>query len=195
MPTPRRMTREDRRASLLDVAAELVDAGGVSALSFERVADAAGVAATLPYAYFETKDEILVTLFDRVIGQLDEQVEAVMSRGDPFDVTVRDSLAVWFDATRDHGRLVGALLDGRAVPGLEDAIRRRDRRSDKAWHDLVVEHFELSDGDAHLLAAMLTRTATATVQLWVSRRGTRAALIDSFVVMAAGAGAALQRPG
>jgi AcrR family transcriptional regulator len=193
VPTPRRMTRDDRRAALLETAAELVDAEGVGALTFERLADRAGVAKTLPYAYFDTKDQILLTLFDRVIGRLDDEVAAVLASGDGFDAIVRRSLEVWFDATRDHGRLVGALLDGRSLPGLADAVRRRDRESDKAWHDLVAEHFDLADGDAHLLAAMLTRTATATVQLWLARRGARTALIDSFVVMASGAAAGLQR--
>lgn len=189
--SPRRMSRERRRASLLDVAAGLVDREGASALSFETLADAAGVAKTLPYAYFDSRDEVLLTLFDRVIGDLDAQVEAVLRSDAPFEEIVRRGLSVWFDAARDHGRLVGALLDARSVPGLTSAIRRRDRASHKLWHDLVAERFELVDRDAHVLAAMLNTTATATVRLWINRRGTREGLLDSFVVMANGAAAAL----
>jgi AcrR family transcriptional regulator len=188
---PRRMSREGRRAFLLDTAAELVDREGAGALTFEALADAAGVTKTLPYAYFESRDEVLLVLFERVIGALDAEIEAVLQSEASFEDIVRSSLGIWFDAVRDHGRLVGALLDARSVAGLAAAIRRRDRASHKLWHDLVVERFELHDRDAHLLAAMLNSTATATVWLWTSRRGTREALIDGFVVMATGAAMAL----
>ena len=191
MATSRRMNRDDRRAAFLDVAATIVDGAGVGALSFESLAESAGVAKTLPYAYFGSRDEILLTLFDRVVGGIDAEVDAVLSGDEPFDVLVRRSLEVWFDAVRDHGRLVGALLGARSVSGLADAIDRRDRASHKRWHDVVVDRVGLSDPDAHLLAAMLNATATATIELWSRRHGSRAALLDSFVVMATGAAASL----
>lgn len=187
------MSREDRRAAFLDVAAGLVEEGGVAAVSFEAVAVAAGVAKTLPYAYFESVDDILVTVFDRVVGEIDAAIEAILGADDePFGAVVEQALGVWFDAVRDHGRLVAALLGGRAHPGLASAIDRRDRASHKQWHDLVVARFGVADPNAHLLAAMLTSTATATVQLWSARRGSRAALVDGFVAMAEGAAAALR---
>lgn len=188
------MTREDRREFLLDAAAALVDREGAGALTFERVADAAGVAKTLPYAYFDSSDEILLTLFDRIIGNLDEQVKGVLASGDDFDVVLVRALDVWFDAAGSHGRLVGALLDTRSVPGVAAALRRRDRASHRLWHDVVVERLGLGDPEAEMLSAMLNRTATATVELWLSRRGSRAGLIDTFVTMVSGAASALQRP-
>jgi AcrR family transcriptional regulator len=192
MPSPRRMSRHDRRESFLDVAAALVDDAGIGALSFESLADAAGVAKTLPYAYFDSKDEILLTLFDRVIGSIDGQVEAVLTSGEDFEHLVRKSLDVWFAAARGHGRLVGALLDGRSFPGLAEAVERRDRASHKLWHDLVADRFGLTDSDAHLVAAMLNSTATATIELWIARKGSRTALVDSFVTVASAAVAALE---
>lgn len=194
MAKVRRMRREDRRAFLLDTAAALIDQGGVGALSFESLAEAADVTKTLPYAYFESKDEILLTLFDHVIGRLDAEVEALLETDADFETLVAQSLDVWFDAAKDHGRLVGALLDGRSMPGLAAAIRRRDRASSKLWHDLVVERFGLRDNEAHVLAAMLNSTATATVELWTSKKGSRANLIGAFVTMASSAARGLQQP-
>src|SRR5688572_18797094 len=92
MAAPRRMSRDRRHAFLLDTAAAIVDRDGVSALTFESLAEAAGVTKTLPYAYFESRDEVLLTLFDRVIGALDDEVEAVLQRDAPFDEIVRASL-------------------------------------------------------------------------------------------------------
>ena len=185
------MTREARRSFLVETAGQIIDERGAGALSFETLAEAAGVAKSLPYAYFESIDEVLITLFDRVIGELDSQVEAVVTSGADFDEIIARSLDVWFDAVRDHGRLVGGLLDARSVPGLASAVRRRDRSSQKLWHDLVVERFDLEDADAHLLAAMLNTTATATVELWVTKRVPRRLLVERFVTMAKGAAAAL----
>lgn len=186
------MSREARREAFLGAAAAIVEEGGVAALSFEAVAVAAGVAKTLPYAYFESVDEMLLTVFERVVGSIDATIESVLAADEePFGVVVERALGVWLDAVRDHGPLVGALLDGRSHPGLAAAIARRDRASHKRWHDLVVDRFGLGDPDAHLLAAMLTSTATATVGLWAARRGSRAALVAGFVAMAEAAAAAL----
>ena len=189
------MRREDRRAFLLDTAAALIDQGGVGALTFEALAEAAEVTKTLPYAYFESKDEILLTLFDRVIGGLDDAVESLLASDADFETIVEQSLDVWFAAAKDHGRLVGALLDGRSIPGLAAAVRRRDRASYKLWHDLVVERFGLRDSEAHVLAAMLNTTATATVELWMNKKGSRANLIGAFVKMSSSAAQGLQEPG
>jgi AcrR family transcriptional regulator len=186
------MKREDRRAALLQAAEELIDERGIGAFGFEALAEAAGVAKTLPYAYFESKDEVLLALFDRVIGGLDAEVEAVARSGGSFEEVVRGSLEVWFDAVRDEGRLLAGLLDGRAVPGLAPAIRRRDRASHKLWHDVVVEHLGLGDPSAHVLAAILNESATGVVQLWVARRGSRAELVETFVLATLGAAAALR---
>jgi AcrR family transcriptional regulator len=119
------MSREARREAFLDVAAELVQEGGVAAVSFESMATAAGVAKTLPYAYFEGVEDILVTLFERVVGGIDAAVDAVLSTDSlAFGAIVEQAICVWFDAVADHGRLVAALLDGRAHPGLAAGIRR-----------------------------------------------------------------------
>ncbi|HVF31835.1 MAG TPA: TetR/AcrR family transcriptional regulator [Acidimicrobiales bacterium] len=195
MGAPRRMSRESRRTSLLESAAALVEQGGVGAVTFEAVAEAAGVAKTLPYAYFESREEILLALFDRVIGGIDADVASVLGQEQAFEEVVRQSLDVWFDAVRDHGRLVGGLLDGRSEGGLAAAIRRRDRRSHKLWHDLVADRFQLTDRHADVLAAMLTTTATAVVDLWVRRKGSQDSLVSAFVAMATGAAEGLRRSG
>ena len=193
MPTVRRMSREGRRASLLDAAAAILDAGGAGALTFDALARQAGVAPSLPYAYFSSKEELLLLLFDQVIGGLDAEVEAVLAdAGADFEVVVRRSLDVWFVAAEEHGRLVGALLGGASVPGLRAAVRRRDASSHDRWHDLVAGRLGLDDQAAHLLAAMLNRTATATIELWLGGAGSRDGLTDAFVAMAHGAAGALR---
>lgn len=186
------MARPQRQAALLETAAQLVNERGINGFSFEALADAAGVTKTLPYAYFASKDDLLLTLFEQVIGGLDDRVRAVVDSGGTLEDVLRDALDVWFDAVRTDGRLLEALLDGRAVAGLAAAIRRRDLASHKLWHDVVIEHLGLADADAHVLAAMLNESATGIVALWVRRRGAKKDLIDAFITAALGAARALQ---
>ena len=184
MMQPRRMSREQRHANLLETAAAIVAQEGAGSLSFESLASAAGVAKSLPYAYFASPEEVLLALFDDVIGAVDAEIAGVVRAGGAFDAVLRSALDVWLDAARDHGRLLGALLDGRGVPGLQAAIARRDRASLQLWRGVVVDRFEVDDVDALVLAAMLTSTATAVVELWVRKKAPRPALADSFVAAA-----------
>ena len=186
------MTRPKRREALLEAASSVVADGGVGACSFEAIADAAGVAKTLPYAYFESVDEVLLSLFDRVIGELDAEIEQVVGSGGTFEELLRRSLDVWFDAVRTRGPLIAALLDGRAHLGLADRVRQRDKRSNKLWHDVVAAHLGLGDPDAHILAVMLNTSATGVIELWAARRGRRPDLVDVYVAMVTGAATALQ---
>lgn len=188
------MRREDRRASFLDAAAALVEEGGAGALTLDALAARAGVAPSLPYAYFDSKEELLLLLFAQVVGGLDEQVEAVLADAAAgFDELVRRSLDVWFVAAQDHGRLVGALLGGASVPALRAAVTRRDEASHQRWHDVATQRLDLQDPAAHLFAAMLNRSATALIELCLSGRGSREALVGAFVAMARGAAAGLRR--
>ena len=184
------MRREEREAALLETAAAIIERDGVAALSFDALATEAGVAASLPYAYFARVDDVLIALFDRVIGGLDRAVAEVADADGPLEEVLAGGLDVWFDAARDHGRLVGALLDGAAVPGLAAAVRRRDAASQRLWESVLARHVAASEVDIAVLAGMLNATATATIGLWLRRRGSRAALTHAFVrlVLAAASG-------
>jgi AcrR family transcriptional regulator len=186
------MSRAARRADLLRTAAALVNERGIGALTIEALAEAAGVAKTLPYAYFDSKDDVLLALFDDVIGDIDHRIADAVATGGEFETIIRRSLDIWFEAVRSDGRLLEGLLDGRAFDGLAVAIRARDRTSHKLWHDVVVEHLDLIDSQAHVLAAVLNNSATGVVDLWVRRRGSKAELVDAFVVAALGAAEALR---
>ena len=186
------MSREQRREALLQAATALIDEGGLGACTLEAVADRTGVAKTLPYAYFDSRDDLLLTLFERVVGAVDDRVVEVVADGDDLEQIVREALGVWFDAVRSDGRQLESLLGGSAVPGLADAVRRRDRASQKLWHDVVIEHLGLVDPGAHVLAAMLNHSATGVVLLWTRRRGSRQELVDSFVTATLAAARALR---
>lgn len=66
------MTREDRRAAIIEAAIEVFARKGFFGAKVSEIAEAAGVADGTIYLYFKSKDEILISLFE-------EKMEAIIS--------------------------------------------------------------------------------------------------------------------
>lgn len=181
--TRTRLSRADRRRQLLDVAADLVAADGVAALTLERLAAAAGVAAGLPYAYFPSVDELLVELFDEVVGTIDDDIDELVAQRPAFAALVRESLRIWLAALRRRRRLLLALLDGRSNPTLGAHLDRRDHRSRQTWRRVATDDLGLPPVQADVLAAVLTDSAPAVLALATSRRRRADEVIDTFVAL------------
>ncbi len=58
------------RDALLDATVELVAARGFHAVGISEIGAAAGVSGAAIYRHFATKDDLLVAVFDRVVGEL-----------------------------------------------------------------------------------------------------------------------------
>lgn len=179
--TPRRMSREDRREALLDAAVRVLHHRALAELSFELVADEAGVSKSLPYSYFDSTAEIAIELFDRVIGRIEADTDALMRAPHSFDEKLRAALGLWCDAIEDDGLLVQTLLDGKAVAAIRPLIERRDARSVDLWRAAIIDEFGLDQGDAAFVATALTAAATAALQQWVEERLERDEMLDRFV--------------
>ncbi len=67
-PRPRRLSKQARRAQLLDTAGELLLRDGVDALTMEGIGQGAGASKTLGYAYFDNVDHVIVALRERELG-------------------------------------------------------------------------------------------------------------------------------
>ncbi|MBK8808967.1 MAG: TetR/AcrR family transcriptional regulator [Bacteroidales bacterium] len=61
--------KEEKRTLILNVALELFSQKGYSATSMSEIAKAAGISKGLPYSYFESKEELLLSLFKIGINQ------------------------------------------------------------------------------------------------------------------------------
>jgi AcrR family transcriptional regulator len=87
--TPPKRTRADRaglsREQVLDAALDLVDRGGVAALSMRRLGAELGVEAMTLYHYLPNKDALLDGIVERVMGQ----TEATFTGG-PWERAVTD---------------------------------------------------------------------------------------------------------
>ena len=184
--TPRRMSREARRASLLDAATDLLRAGPAT-LSFEAIAEQAGVSPTLPYKYFESVDEIAGELYARIVGAVDDETDRILADADlGLDDKVRATLHLWCDTLRDEGPLLLRLTDDVAHPSLSSAVEARRERAVDVWQAELEASLGIDGADARLLAATLTAGSTAVLRRWIRDRLDRREVIERFVVMTRG---------
>lgn len=103
---PRRTVRE--RA--LEAALELVEAGGVTGLTLEHVAQRAGCSVTSVHHEFDGREGLLATLFERYSPIV--SVERLLREPRPtgFDEQVRGVYQAFFDIALRRRALLGALI-------------------------------------------------------------------------------------
>lgn len=184
--TSKRMPREARRASLLDAAADLLRAGPAT-LTFEAVAEQAGVSPTLPYKYFGSVDEIAGELYGRIVGAVDDETDRILARADlSLDDKLRATLHLWCDTLRDEGPLLLRLSDDVAHPSLSSAVDARRERAVDVWQAELESTLDIDAPDARLLAATLTAGSTAVLRRWIRDRLDRREVIERFVLMTRG---------
>jgi AcrR family transcriptional regulator len=164
--TPR---REATRQKLLDAAALVFAEVGVDAASVEAICERAGFTRGAFYSNFETKDELMLALTERVAGEkiedVAERVAVLQARGEELDAgtLVRQLLDVAFD--KKQGILLTSEIRTRAM---------RDPRLAKtyiAWQAGLVERVgsfieELAQSYGFHLRVPSTEFAGLILQTW-----------------------------
>jgi AcrR family transcriptional regulator len=135
--TPRGLARRER---LLSAAAELVAQRGFHAVGIGEIGAAAGVTGSAIYRHFDSKQDILVALFDTVLDELLEGARAVVrDTADPqrrIRALVERHVAF---ALRDRSTI--AVYDQESH-NLPDDDRHRLRRKQRAYADVWVDALE-----------------------------------------------------
>lgn len=176
----KRLSRSERHQMLLDAAAAVLSRRDATGLTFEQVAEEAGVSPTLPYKYFESPDDIAVELYDRIVTAIDDQVDAVIGADLTFDEKASQSFDLWCEAARTHGHLLLSLIDGRVLPSLRGRIDRRRERSVKLWAGVIVDDYGIDHDDALLVAASITAATSALLTRWLRDRRSRRETVEAF---------------
>lgn len=109
-PVRRRLDPQVRRDLILDQAARVVLAEGLSALSMEGVGRAAGVSKALVYAYFPTKAALLSDLLVREYRSFQVQARAAAERATSFESLIRLTTRAHLDHVATRGALIQKLL-------------------------------------------------------------------------------------
>ncbi len=169
----RRLSGVERRAQLLDVAAELLAEGGFGLVTMERIALRAGVSKALPYRHFANSSELLATLADREMQTLGRRLVAALEAA-PAPDRVDALVHGFFSAVRDRA-VVLALVEstGSPVPTPEE---RTPALGPRFAADLLVRYFALERDRARELSGALVGFMRGAVRTWLSGAASRRAV-------------------
>lgn len=178
-----KLTKDDRRAQLLDVASELVRTSGTGAVTMERLADRAGVSKALVYLHFDNSSAVLARLYDLEVSRLAEQVLAAVGRARTPETKLRAAVATYLDVAEERGALFATLAAERRATGPAGAAGQvEDGRVARGFvADLLTDLFDLPPARARVGAAMLFGALSAGVEAWTAGDLSRRAVEDGVV--------------
>jgi AcrR family transcriptional regulator len=115
--TRTRLSPEVRKNLILDHAADVIAAEGVSALSMDRLGKEAGVSKSLVYAYYPSMKDLLKTLLRREYKRLRDIQNEEGSKAETFEQLVRRVTRAYLTYMDERGLILDRLA---AEPSLED---------------------------------------------------------------------------
>jgi AcrR family transcriptional regulator len=155
-PKRRRLTPELRREEILNQAAQLVLAEGVSAVSMERIGREAGASKALVYAYFSDRTGLLTALLLREQARFRAEGQRLLQEAKDFESKVRATTAAWLLHVAHNGALIERLLH---EPEVARAVEPDDARSRSEttsyFGDEIAHHYGLPQRQAVVLADLL----------------------------------------
>jgi AcrR family transcriptional regulator len=188
--TSDRLSSDARREALLDIALELVVAGGPEKVTMGTVAERAKVTRTLVYKHFANRDELLRAVFRREANELDAVIVAEVKAAQGFEQRLRMFVRAVLRAVDTHGPILTPLLaHSQFQRGFRTEPRRRDRRNVRFFAELARTEYDLSSQDATAAISMLL---PGIASLWAQAQtmttaSQRKAHEDLFVLLVTGA--------
>jgi AcrR family transcriptional regulator len=184
-----RMSADERRVALLDVARPLVGEVGPGAVTIGMVAERAGVTRALVYKHFDNKDDLLRALYRREAERLDRRMRAqVEAAPEGFEAKLRAFIGVTLDAAEEHAPFFTPLREVGAGKGTRGDQRGRDRRTVDYFARLAVDDFGLDLRTARSVIAVLFSGIRSLLSQMRSHPGAaqRELLLDTYVNMTLG---------
>ncbi len=121
----RRLTREERRRQLLDVAWRLVREEGTEALTLGRLAETAGVTKPVVYDQFETRRGLLAALFREFEARQTALMDAALQACEPTLAGVATVIASsYVDCVLSQGREIPGVIAALASSPELETIKR-----------------------------------------------------------------------
>jgi TetR/AcrR family transcriptional regulator, fatty acid biosynthesis regulator len=126
--TTRRLDPAVRKHMILDKAAILVAAEGISAVTMERVASEAGVSKPLVYAYFPNVTTLLQELLVRDQRRLWELQAIAVSEAKDFDELIRFTTRTYLKHAEKNGMHIQRLMGEPSITAAFQELERESRQ-------------------------------------------------------------------
>ena len=162
------MTRDVRRAQLLDAAVALLEAEGPGAVTMERLADRAGVSKPVVYDHFANRTELVLGVLARTWAEIDAGLAARAATPATPAARLRATFEALLDTAARQGPNVRALVDSVSADPEVERARRRAEGEGGDWaagleRDLALAPAIAAAAAATLRAAMVGAVARAKV--------------------------------
>ena len=107
---------EGTRTRILDAALDLFRTQGFEETTMRSIAAAAGVSLGSAYYYFDSKEDLVMSFYERAMDAMAPRLEAALARASSFEEAIEALIAVKFDYFQPSRYFLGALLGHAADP-------------------------------------------------------------------------------
>jgi len=171
--TGKRLTGEQRREHLLEVAAEILADQGFDAVTMEAVRERAGVSRGLTYTHFVNAEELIYALYERERAVLDSRLEEACANVETFDDRIRAAARAYFDFVGDRGSLFATLQIKLIDRWNKASVKARLSRLFKYWSDEIEKELGVSREQAAALSRASLAASEALISAWRAKHITR----------------------
>jgi AcrR family transcriptional regulator len=161
-----RLSRDARRAQLLELAQGILRTGGLEALTMERLASEAGIAKPVVYRHFAHRDAVVLSLLRSEWQRIDDAI-ARLDPGLPWDESLRRIVAAFLDALARRSPWLRSLW---GTPAVENARARRRTELAGVLAATFVARFDVDTREATAVAVMLLAAFDAAGRWWIDHR-------------------------
>ena len=152
---------------ILAAAADLIDEGGVDAVTTRGIAERAGITAPSLYRFFADREQVLDALIEQHLERLSAFLADAEAGWTPQSLTEfvereLDSYAAYYRAHPNAARL---WLDGRVSPTVRAEVLRYHRRTAQRVHGVAVAAGLTATGTDPLIFVMMVELGDRTLEL------------------------------
>lgn len=138
-----RLDPQQRRSLILDHAADLVAKEGVSVVSMDSIALAAGVSKSLVYNYFANLNELLRELLERELRRLRREQSEAAENATTFEGLVRAVTHVYLKYIDERGLIIERLQHEPSISDGHDPTEYSRDAAVSYLAEIFSKHFEL----------------------------------------------------
>lgn len=164
-----RLTADQRREQLLEVAGERFATIGFHALSMEAIAEAAGVSKPVLYQHFPSKRALYLALVDDAVGEMQLRITQALEGTTDNGQRVQGAIRAFFDFVEDQRFRLLFLTSDAADPEIAALVDGARQGVAESVAKLIAADAGLSLASAELLATGIHGMAIEGAQWWVEQ--------------------------